>query len=214
MTGYAKGYGHVTGSPIRGTNHAWNRVLVGDEWLFIDTTWGAGSVNGRTFERRFNNFYFDPDPEALIFSHLPTKPALQHLAQPVGPAQFSTFPEIPEELFVLGLDPKPVLEALKNGESYSPPNAYSPPGLEETSIQAVEIPWDGKLSPGNEYRFALDFDPPLPVAVVNGNEWTPMEYKGSVASAVVTPAHGNLGIAVQPSPSEERYAYLIEWEVQ
>ena len=115
---------------------------------------------------------------------------------------------------MLGLDPKPVLEALQTGKPYSPPNAYAPPGLEETSIRAVEIPWDGRLSRGREYRFALEINPPLPVAVVNGKQWTAMEYEGSVASAVVTPTRGDLGIAVQPSPSEERYAYVIQWEVE
>lgn len=214
VTGYAKGYGYATGSPIRGTNHAWNRVLIGEEWLLIDATWGAGSVNGRTFVRRFNEFYFGPNPKALIFSHLPTDAGRQQLDHPVAPSEFSAFPEIPEELFVLGLDPDPVLEALRGGEQYFPPRAYAPPGLEKTSIQAVEIPWDGRLSRGREYRFALEIDPPAPAAVVNGNDWTPMEYDGTIASAVVTPRRGDLGIAVKPSADEERYAYVIQWEVE
>lgn len=214
VTGYAKGYGHVQGSPINQSNHAWNRVLVEDEWLLVDATWGAGHLDGRAFRPRFNPFFFAPQPEALIFSHYPSDPDRQHLLSPVSTREFSAFPKISEELFTFGLDPRLPLRALRAGEPYTPPRAFSGDQLGDVQIKAVEIPWQGELEAGREYRLEIEIKPPLPAAVINGREWTFMEYEEAIASAVVTPERGELGIAVQPSAADDRYTYVIMWEVE
>jgi hypothetical protein len=43
-------------------NHAWNEVLVGGNWLIVDTTWDAGSVAGET--------YFNPDAAFFATTHI------------------------------------------------------------------------------------------------------------------------------------------------
>ncbi|XP_067670639.1 kyphoscoliosis peptidase-like isoform X2 [Haliotis asinina] len=54
------------------TDHAWNIVYVQDEWRPIECTWGAGHLtNNRTYEKKFEEFYFLTDPEDFVIKHLP-----------------------------------------------------------------------------------------------------------------------------------------------
>lgn len=51
-------------------NHAWIFVYTkGYEGIFIDPTWGAGSVQNGIFKAEVNDLWFDIDPDWLIFTH-------------------------------------------------------------------------------------------------------------------------------------------------
>lgn len=50
--------------------HAWVETKVDDEWLVMDPTWGAGYVQDGTFVARYDESYFDPDPEQLSKTHV------------------------------------------------------------------------------------------------------------------------------------------------
>lgn len=75
ITGFAKGFGHTPARRFnyRGsTNHTWNAVYVDDEWHFMECTWGAGYIDkNKKFVWRYNDNYFLPDPETMIFTHFP-----------------------------------------------------------------------------------------------------------------------------------------------
>lgn len=75
IPGFAKGFGHTPAKRFnyRGsTNHTWNAVFVDDEWHFMECTWGAGYIDkNRRFVWRYNENYFLPDPEIMIFTHFP-----------------------------------------------------------------------------------------------------------------------------------------------
>ena len=87
VSGYAKGVGHSQGRDFSRTNHAWNLVRIRGEWKLMDVTWasGHGSVRGGRLvtEKRFDDFWFDTDPHAFIFSHLPEEPQWQLLVAPL-----------------------------------------------------------------------------------------------------------------------------------
>lgn len=68
--------------------HAWNAVMIGGQWHFVDPTWGSGYLQGKTFVRRRNDIYFLTPPETLIASHLPIDPIWQLSARPVNLYQF------------------------------------------------------------------------------------------------------------------------------
>ena len=66
INGYAKGYSHkVTEdfdlSKIE-SNHAWNAIFIEGEWRLVDSTWDAGSFDGKSFHWRKQDFYFLMDP--------------------------------------------------------------------------------------------------------------------------------------------------------
>ncbi|CAC5362963.1 unnamed protein product [Mytilus coruscus] len=75
IPGFAKGFGHTPAKRFnyRGSiNHTWNAVYVDDEWHFMECTWGAGYIDkNRRFVWRYNENYFLPDPETMIFTHFP-----------------------------------------------------------------------------------------------------------------------------------------------
>lgn len=53
------------------SDHAWNVVSINNNKYLIDVTWGAGSMDGKTFERDPNYTYFFTDPNDLIKNHYP-----------------------------------------------------------------------------------------------------------------------------------------------
>eukprot|EP01135_Chromosphaera_perkinsii_P003147 Nk52_evm36s236 gene=Nk52_evmTU36s236 len=61
-----RGRGHDTFEP-----HAWNRVLIDDEWKLVDCCWGAGFVENGQYTRRFEPSYFLTPPSQFIWDHLP-----------------------------------------------------------------------------------------------------------------------------------------------
>ena len=68
--------------------HAWNAVKVLDEWQIIDATWGSGYLNGQYFVKSRNDYYFFPDAQKLILTHLPLDPIWQMLNKPLSLYQF------------------------------------------------------------------------------------------------------------------------------
>lgn len=76
------------------TGHAWNAVLVNHQFLLMDTTWGAGSIDHarRAFTRRFQETYFLVSPNKLIYSHYPGEAKDQYLSPPISEQDFLELP--------------------------------------------------------------------------------------------------------------------------
>ena len=75
ISGYSKGGGYnpeQAFSYIYETTHAWNVIKIENQWHFIECTWGAGHVDHqRSFQKRFDDFYFLTDPKLFINAHFP-----------------------------------------------------------------------------------------------------------------------------------------------
>jgi len=54
-------------------NHAWNVVMIGNQWKFIDATLGAGVISSNTnkFKADYNEAYFFTDPAQFFLNHYP-----------------------------------------------------------------------------------------------------------------------------------------------
>ena len=88
IIGYAKGYGYDPNENINGTNHEWNIIKFNNVFYQIDSTWGAGIVKGREFVKEFSEFYFCPEPEKLISTHLPEESKWQLIYPPISQEEF------------------------------------------------------------------------------------------------------------------------------
>ena len=88
VSGYAKGYSYNPNKKISGTNHEWNIIKFKGVYYQIDSTWGAGSLNGREFEKELEEFYFCPKPENLISSHFPEDSKWQLIYPPISEEEF------------------------------------------------------------------------------------------------------------------------------
>ena len=102
--GWAKGYGYTAGDQINGpTNHAWNAVKINGGWYLIDSTWGAGTIVGQKFVRKFDEIYFLTPPNQLIFNHLPEDSKWQLLNTSLTKNDFSALPYVHSDFFSYGL---------------------------------------------------------------------------------------------------------------
>ncbi|CAG8598130.1 1124_t:CDS:2, partial [Ambispora leptoticha] len=105
ISGRAKGVGYVPGADIesRQFGHAWNAVCLRGEYLLIESTWGAGIVQGTKFVKRYDPFYFLTVPTKLIYSHLPRKDEEQYLSPPITVQEFLSLPFVKPPFYTAGL---------------------------------------------------------------------------------------------------------------
>ena len=96
---YAKGVGYQPGQRMNGTNHEYNVIKLNNKWYPIDSTWGAGHIEGKDFKRGFNEFYFLADPELLIKSHFPQDPKWQLTKKRYTLDDFLKWPKIDSFFF-------------------------------------------------------------------------------------------------------------------
>lgn len=97
------GDARTQGSDVTGEGHAWNAARVADDWLLIDPTWDAGSVEGRTFTKRYETSYLFAPPAVFAISHFPDEPRWQLQAPPLSRGDFFRAPMMRAEFHALGL---------------------------------------------------------------------------------------------------------------
>ena len=71
VTCYAKGVSYHVGQKMHSSNHEYNVINLDNKWYPIDSTWGAGHLEGKSFVKEYKEYYFLADPELLIKTHFP-----------------------------------------------------------------------------------------------------------------------------------------------
>lgn len=97
-------------SPNQNTGHAWNAVRLNDEWVLVDTTWGASYSASET------DLYFDMQPEIAIITHFPRNRKWQLLENPLTFREFSNSKYVKPVWFYAGFTDIPKFKEL--GEYY------------------------------------------------------------------------------------------------
>jgi hypothetical protein len=106
VDGYSKGYGFEfrKNPPLR-TDHAWNAVEIDHHWYLIESTWGAGHLNGQNvFEHDLHSYYFLPNPSEMIYHHLPEDKKWQLLRTPIELTAFMQMPHLRPLYFELEIE--------------------------------------------------------------------------------------------------------------
>lgn len=77
ISGSSKNTPQDIGKAPSGRGHAWNAIKINGIWQLVDVTWAAGIVDlsSRTFEARYNDFYFMTPPELFFLKHFPENTA-------------------------------------------------------------------------------------------------------------------------------------------
>ena len=98
ILGYSKVYGYEPGQKFAVSNHAWNAVLLNEEWYLIDVTWGASRSNNEDFQASEGNLerYFLTEPSLFLLDHLPEDPQWQLVSDPVSIEDFESGKNIPK----------------------------------------------------------------------------------------------------------------------
>lgn len=166
--GYAKGYGYQPGQRISGTNHAWNAVSLDGRWYLLDSTWGAGYVNGRNYVKHFKEFYFLTPADQFIFAHLPTDPAWQLLEDPISNEEYEDLVYVRNHIFDYGFSSEDVHNAVADEGGGGLVQTYNTYG---TPLTIFSAPLTRNLTEGAEVLFDL-YAPGSPgVAVINNGHW-------------------------------------------
>jgi len=95
----SEGTDETVRSALEGYSHAWNAVLIDDEWLLIDTTWD--DPTGAKEPVR-STYLFTP-PELFAYDHLPEDPAWQLRVKPMTPGDFARQPMLSPDIGRYGL---------------------------------------------------------------------------------------------------------------
>ncbi|XP_070195100.1 uncharacterized protein [Littorina saxatilis] len=109
----------------------WNAVYVADDWRFVDAFWASACVVGKktgewalvdadadmeddddevtegTTQHRINEFYFMPDADELIWTHIPDKTEWQLLKKPVTVQSFQEHFYVRERFHILRMSCTP-----------------------------------------------------------------------------------------------------------
>ena len=88
ISGYAKGVSYNIKTKISGTNHEWNIIKLDNVYYQIDSTWEAGYLSGRYFQKIYKEFYFCPDPDEFFPSNWPKEPRWQFIYPPLSMEEF------------------------------------------------------------------------------------------------------------------------------
>jgi hypothetical protein len=98
IIGYSKGYGYNPGQKFAVSNHAWNAVMINEEWYLLDVTWAASRSNNSDFKPGEKNLehYFLTDPEVFLIDHLPEDPQWQLLEEPISLEDFEAGKNVPK----------------------------------------------------------------------------------------------------------------------
>ena len=201
ISGHGKGYSYSRGSAIN-SNHAWTGVKIDGNWMLIDSTWGAGYVGyDKKFYKKFDVYWFDVDPEVMIFTHLPNESAYQFTKHQWTAPEYSALPELKANVFVNGITPELVhslierypdrdlVEDLQRADDYSTmgfsadqitAELLSPDfsGFVKTfsppkgrRLTAVNLPAAAVLKKGREYNFEYSIENCQRYALIYNGEW-------------------------------------------
>lgn len=89
ISGYAKTYSHKDGERFGEASHAWNAILIDEQWRYFDATWGEGYGEINCYgklesTKSFNEEWFNVAPEYFVFSHFAENPLDNHLPSKIS----------------------------------------------------------------------------------------------------------------------------------
>ena len=105
------------GEKLTNIDHEYNVVNIDGNWYAIDCTWGAGHIEGKSYVKEFNEFYFLTNPEFLIKTHFPKDPKWQLTKKIYSKADFERWPEVKGIFYKYGFTKFSPEEAVLNLKS-------------------------------------------------------------------------------------------------
>ena len=213
VSGYSKGITYRKGQVFQSTNHAWNSVRIDGEWRLFDVTWaqGHGTVQmGQLVSvKEFDDFWFDTDPNAFVFTHFPEDPHWQCTSIQLSKRNFEDLPHASSDYFSLGFDASKCLLQACRERSFAFPDSYD----SDVKISAESLPFQAKLSAHQPISLRLSSEDAESIAVVNNGDWIYLERDEDVFSGIVSPRPGNMSINVRPKEGPGSYHTILSYTV-
>ena len=214
VSGYAKGYSYKKGQRFNDTNHAWNIIRINGQGRVFDATWGEGygkNVNGKLLsKKKFDEFWFNTDPYAAIFTHMPTQKWQTLIENPIPPKIFHLFPTAHNSYFKLGFDAKETYEQIYNNKRLRLPETYQV----DMPIHFKKGPQFDYLSSKKAYSFEIEAPKAIKMAIITDKDtWHFLEKNGTSFHTNYKPVNDkSISIAVLPKNST-KYNIFIQYKV-
>jgi len=173
IQGFAKGYGYKAGQKMRDTNHAWNAIRVNGRWALMDVTWAEGyaisSGSGISSRKEFNPFWFDTDPAAFVFSHLPEDKSaeFQNLPNLLSMDEYFEMPYLHYTSFSTPDKNALMLENARNRMMEKFVTIHP----SKNAPKMIEYPLEGELSKGKSYQFQFKGSGIHAIGMYDGGNW-------------------------------------------
>jgi hypothetical protein len=209
ITGYAKGVDYVFGRSTKKPNHAWLALHLGGEWRLIDPTWGAGVINGKTFEPRFTWEYFLVSPDELILSHYPADEAWQLVAAPLARADFERMRAVPRTLLGVGFS----AEAIRAAALTPGVTDFPLVGLLGRHVHVVHAPVAGTIPAAASVVVEVEWPGATEVALVTNGKWTQLSRSGNRFRGEAAAAGSTLQVVGRTGEGKAPYHTLLHYRV-
>lgn len=194
------------------SGHAWLIVKTDQYHIFIDPTWGAGSVNGNTFTRNHQDDYswFNVSPSWMIFNHFPDEPNMQMLDNTVD---FETFMKLPQDITPYyanyGFYAPTILQQAIVGK-LNLPKVFNNAGK---GFNVLRVPQDGVLQIGEFYEFIVEKTDNCEMAVINDRitketKW--VKNGNQVGIRFMPTKQGTVSLAIKQG---DKYSVMLEYKV-
>lgn len=208
ITGYAKGIDYQFGRSTRKPNHAWLAMHIGGEWRLIDPTWGAGVINGRTFEPRFTWEFFLVPPDELILSHFPEETQWQMVDTMLTRTEFERMRAVPRTMLGAGFSASAIrAAALTPGVTDFP--LVAPLGRH---VRVIHAPVSGTLPAAATVAIEIEWPGADEVALVTDGQWTQLKRVGDRFRGEAA-ARGSTFQIVGRTESDGPYQTLLHYRV-
>src|SRR6185369_9207369 len=151
-------------------------VKIDDDWRLVDATWGAGTLSGKKYKKKYSDFYFLVPGDRLIFTHFPENEKWQLLDPVVTRRQFDDWPRADDLVFNL----QPNLTGTHVREQLEPKGVrdfltvYAAPA----PFTLISGPISQKISAGGKYRFEIEAPGYSAMAVKSGGVCANFQKKG------------------------------------
>lgn len=178
---------------LPGAPHAWNAVNISGRWRLLDATWAAGHLKAQKYVKEFDEYYFLPAHEELLFTHFPDDARWQLRPKPISLKEFKSHPHVRSELFRLGITPAQLRKEMKQKATNEFVRAFG----RSKKTKIIEVPLTRFLKTNETYTFSMKSEEfPVIVAISLGTQNTVRaDKKGTEFTLTVTPEPGILRIS-------------------
>ncbi len=212
ISGYSKGYGFSQGERFEKPNHAWNAFKADGTWHLLDATWGQGNgvtVNGKLKSKKaYADFWFDTDPKAFVFSHLPEAAQWQLLEAPILLSTYEKMPAASPEIFNIGFSTNGLLQAGRKGQLEKLVTVYD----NALNVRAIKVNPSGRLTEESDFEFIFECKACSDMVFINNGGWTFLDKSGSRFTGAVFPTLGELTIFARRNKKED-FRGVLKYEI-
>jgi len=213
ISGYSKGYSYTVGDTLKEEDHKWNAIKYDGRWHLFDVTWAAGygeTVDGKMKAiARFDPYWFDVDPKAFIFCHLPADSKWQLNSEIVTKQQFQAMPWLRDDFFKLGFDPQPIFAAAIAGDTTSYVQTYQL----TYPLKVSKAPYTRVIAGGQDISYIIESDYAEKIALVDGDDWTFFEKNGNRFTLKHAAEADSVSIVMKTNWYEKNYDTAMKYMV-